>query len=1157
MMSDEDSKMRKQISNARKLISAMGVSMQQDGLGALRTKLSSCAYCRLGFSSQDALDRARKVCANLHVVHEGCIEVMLRDKTRASRCPHLRCSAPYAGPPPPPPEKPSILDSAAAEAFGLKGVAKETGMEAAAPERAVPPEISGNDALASIRLSDRVSYKKELSRGSYGQALKVEERGAENSYKDVFVTVMNIYDKTRDFEVKEGEVQRKPPAILFSRDRLGQKHVEHSLIRLKDDIFPGHDEKKTVSFRLIALDEPTREKAGLTTYVQASEGLKSPYGNPHPLLLYVEMVLFSEGGATRQVYYGTMLALEPTLKIAVSVSLQLLARVARERANVGLPVEAGFADRAETAMRGIAGIEDEAVAEEEAGKIAGMIDTLGQTVAAVFGPDTFFVVSKKWTRFPSSMHGRGGRTLVEKVLRVVKFSAEGSFDSARGQRGAGLMPDVLAEGLFGRWATHRCSVGYDSVHLGRVTRGTLGLPSELVEGAPGRRAAGFKMPIATPGSLDKAGAHVRSLIYQIVKDAPSNENLLMYQEVYEENDKKAMTAAQKLLGERLGKRLFAANFGARRAFWYTSTMRMVYEMLCAIGYLHSNGIAHLDIKPGNFLVFADAPILPTTAWTRLRVCVSDYGFARFLESGYTPHTVVTRDFADPYIVAASDLDPKITPKVATERVVGATALAHDAWALGLTLFEFVFGSNIAVPWNRNKKNKDGGGLKESLQRAGMKLSNFFAAAFDLRDGAAMPHVAAMAHLAITPKASEAASFIPRKSGVPDKPEGVEDDETARLKRFAGRLGSILYDERIHCDKDKRKEQRDVYETTMKALLDEKILGDYGMDAAFLEGNARTLIAIIDGLTEWDYSTRMTVLDAIKLMKTSPWWTNLDVDARTQLEDDVPYAPTFVYGREYGGSLVAAMIERSREHAVKRSREAGVAVAPELAEYLDEDPLDSLINQTRFKSKAFSWVFQMLLDAASGVPEAQLGAESNGQWVMPDIKKCATAACALSAFKMSYLNTRLIDSLLVKAEPDYYADSLAFCEEMARRVVSDSLYDYQGLSEEQRRFIAQAKIVELEARLLEHCGWLAFDPLGLAAMREGLLPAGPAAQPNDAAGETEPEQQQAAYAGDASSFELPPVLERASATPELFPSAIAQVEAAAPDEEVVMDSLRAP
>lgn len=113
---------------------------------------------------------------------------------------------------------------------------------------------------------------------------------------------------------------------------------------------------------------------------------------------------------------------------------------------------------------------------------------------------------------------------------------------------------------------------------------------------------------------------------------------------------------------------------------------IIYQLFYALHFLHSNNIAHRDIKPNNILINEDCSI-----------CYSDFGLSRQIqddEETELTYRIACKIYRAPEIMLKND---KYNCQV-------------DIWSLGISLYEFL----IKVPFLKN--NKDEQNYRELLEK---------------------------------------------------------------------------------------------------------------------------------------------------------------------------------------------------------------------------------------------------------------------------------------------------------------------------------------------------------------------------------------------------------------------------------------------------------
>ena len=93
-----------------------------------------------------------------------------------------------------------------------------------------------------------------------------------------------------------------------------------------------------------------------------------------------------------------------------------------------------------------------------------------------------------------------------------------------------------------------------------------------------------------------------------------------------------------------------------------------YQMLCAVSYLHENGITHRDLKPENILLMSqEEPCL---------IKITDFGMSRLVEEKSLMLTLAG---------TPSYLAPEIIDRISSQSSPGYTKLV-DMWSLGVILY---------------------------------------------------------------------------------------------------------------------------------------------------------------------------------------------------------------------------------------------------------------------------------------------------------------------------------------------------------------------------------------------------------------------------------------------------------------------------------------
>jgi len=131
----------------------------------------------------------------------------------------------------------------------------------------------------------------------------------------------------------------------------------------------------------------------------------------------------------------------------------------------------------------------------------------------------------------------------------------------------------------------------------------------------------------------------------------------------------------------------------RQPFTVTETLTYLKALCAALGYAHSYGVIHCDVKPGNVMIDASG-----------KVYLTDFGIARHAESTFT--TLATAGTA---------------AYMAPEQIRGdPVSTTTDVYALGVLMFEMLTGRH---PFRGDEKEKSGTGTTtaEKIRSAHLNL----------------------------------------------------------------------------------------------------------------------------------------------------------------------------------------------------------------------------------------------------------------------------------------------------------------------------------------------------------------------------------------------------------------------------------------------------
>jgi serine/threonine protein kinase len=109
----------------------------------------------------------------------------------------------------------------------------------------------------------------------------------------------------------------------------------------------------------------------------------------------------------------------------------------------------------------------------------------------------------------------------------------------------------------------------------------------------------------------------------------------------------------------------------------------LWQIVCALNYLHSKGILHCDVKASNILVFPNNEI--DTDYDNCHVRLNDFSLSRLIMNP----TLGTYDIKGNYSYTSTHRPPEVWKQL-------LYSYSADIWALGCTFYEFVYKKSLFV-----------------------------------------------------------------------------------------------------------------------------------------------------------------------------------------------------------------------------------------------------------------------------------------------------------------------------------------------------------------------------------------------------------------------------------------------------------------------------